>query len=293
MNPFWVTLIFGIGLLLVGIGYSPERFLSPFSRNHGESLKVTSRQRFQRKLRLAGYYDQSPSFFLVGMILAGLVVGFLLGAAISIYLIPLGPVLVSTLVLWHLGSREKNAVARASDEIIPFLRNIEAAVRAQQAAPMAYRRAVEKTKTLRPYLEPSVAQMISGVSFSEALHGTVERLPLRTWSIFVRQMELHERSGGPLADAIASTVRHLDMIIQLQSDARAQYASQAWQMRIITGISVGGTLVFGLLISPDITILLFTTFMGYIALAVGLSVMAGGLWFGRKQLSAIARKLNF
>lgn len=293
MSNLLVTIIFGIGLALVALVYAPKRFTAPFAAPDTDNLKVTARQRFQRKLRLAGYFDRSPTFFFVGMILAGLVVGFLLGAMFSIYLVPLGPIVVTVLVLWHLNMRESNAIARASEEIVPFLRNIEAAVRSQMAPPIAYRRAVEKTKTLRPYLEPSVAQMISGVPFSQALHGTIERLPLRTWAIFVRQIDLNERVGGPLPDALAETVRHLDMIVQLQSDARAQYASQAWQMRIITGISIGGTILFGLLVGRSLTLLLFTTVLGWIALVIGLSVMAFGLWFGRRQLAAIARKLNF
>ncbi len=291
--PIWLTVFLGLGLVLILLHYVPAPFLSPFSSNRDE-MKASVSDRFKRKLRLAGYHYNSPSLFILGIALFSAVIGLLAAAALhTILVLPLGPIIVIAGTFWHLNSRERNAINRASNEIIPFLRNIEAAVRAQMAPPLAYRRAVEKTSTLRRYLEPSIAEMISGVSFSQALKGTTERLPLRTWSIFVRQMELHERAGGPLADALAETVRHLDMIIQLQSDARAQYAAQQMQMRIITLISFGGTAIFGLVIDPSVTAVLFTTLYGFIALFVGLTVMGGGLWFGRKQLHDISRKLNF
>lgn len=116
-------------------------------------------------------------------------------------------------------------MVKVSAEIVAFLRNMESEIKLQQTPVIAYRSAVEKTGTLQTYLEPSVEQMESGVPFLEALRTTLDKLPLRSWSIFVRQMELHERAGGSLADAIASTARHLNMTLRLQGDARTQYAS--------------------------------------------------------------------
>lgn len=292
LSPLALTVLFGIGLLLVVGSYLPEHFTSPFVERQDE-FRVTSIQRFQRKLRLAGYFDRSPSFFLFGMLIVGCVVGFLVAAATGkLILAPLGPVVVTAATLAHLTSRAHNSIIRASAEIVPFLRNIEAAVRSQMAAPIAYRRAVERSNALRPFLEPSVADMISGASFPEALRGTVERLPLKTWAIFVRQMELHERAGGPLAEALAETVKHLDMLVQLQSKARAQYSSQRMQQRIITAVSLGGILLFMLKIDREIASLLWTTPAGWLVLLIGGSIMSFGLWWGRRQLATIAEKLN-
>lgn len=239
-------------------------------------------------------FDQAPSFVLIGLVAASALVGVVFALLASQPLLFVGgPIVVFGYAHFQLLKRQRQFLARASAELVPFLRRIEASVRAGRAAPLAYRQAVLETKTLQRVLMHSADEMAAGATFVEALRGTVHRLPLRMWFVFVRQMEIHEEAGGRLSESLGQTVQQINVMLQLQAQARADYATQARQQNLIVVIVFGALIFFAVAVSPNAVAQLWQTGIGIIASIVGLSLIGGGLWFGRKQLRDIDRRLNF
>lgn len=293
MSPLLVSFLFAIGFALFLLGVVPRRYTRSSFAVFGER-KLRLAGRLSRSLKLAGIYDQAPLFMLVSLIVASLVLGALIMLlAGSPYGILSGPVIVGFTANMYLIGRQRSFLVRASNELVPFLRRVEASVRAGRPVAGAYRDAVAETETLRLALDESAAKMSAGMPFIAALSETTEQLPLRMWIMFVRQLEIHETAGGNLAQAIAQTVTHIDTMLQLQAQARADYANQARQQKLIVLITFAALAVFVVFVNPSAIEKLTRNVLGIGMLCAGLGLILAGLWIGRKTLRDIDRRLNF
>jgi Flp pilus assembly protein TadB len=192
----------------------------------------------------------------------------------------------------YVRERRKRFLERASDELVPFLNRIATAVVSGQPAQQAYLDAVEESTWLRDVLEDSAAKISSGERFSHALLETLPLLPLRMWSVFVRQLELYEEVGGDVGRAIEKSVSQVNSMLQLQAEARADYTVQSWQQRIIILIVLGATLIWGL-IDPSRVSRVISSPVGIGGIVIGLLIIVFGIWFLQKQLKDLERKLSF
>lgn len=271
--------------------YSPIAIGPDFS----SQIKTQSlKDKLQRSLRLAGMYDKTPSVMIIGLVGVTTVVGLVVGVITGNPLVALAAIpIVPAGAHYMLMMRQRQFVVRASDEIVPFLNRIATSVKAGRPVPQAYVQAVEESGELKRILAASAAKITSGARFSDAIVETIDALPLRMWSIFVRQVEAFDSGGGDLATGLEKTIKQINMVLQLNSEARADYATQARQQKLIVIIVIGGIAFFTLSVDPAMMKTLWTTPMGIIGMLVAFAVMGGGMWFSRKQMRDIEKKLNF
>lgn len=278
--------------MLVLLALPGRQRLQLYTPEQQRSLK----ERMSRALHAAGIFDKAPSLVLIALTLASAILGLLLATILgNVYAFIAGPPIVLVSAHLYLLSRQRSFLKRASDEMIPFLNKIATQVKAGKPAQQAYLDAVEESQVLREILEDSAAKISSGARFSHALLETLPLLPLRMWAVFVRQLELYEEAGGDLTTAIETTVSQVNSMLQLQAEARADYAIQAKQQKLILLIIAGGLAGFFFVIPDGTTRVaqLVTTPFGLIGTLIGVGIMAFGLWFLNKQLRDVERKLAF
>jgi Flp pilus assembly protein TadB len=289
-TPLTVTILatsaFAIILLFVLPGRQRLAFYTPERRKRFN-------ERFRERLYAAGIFDQTPSFLFILLLAVSFLLGLFLSILLSsIFAIALGPVIVYALFRFYISRREQVFLEKATDELVPFLNRISTAVIAGQPAQRAYLDAVESSRYLKEPLEDSAARIAAGEKFSQALLGTLPYLPLRMWAVFVRQLELYEDVGGDLSSAIERSVSQINAMLQLQNEARSDYAIQKKQQSLILLIISGAMLLLFLLDSGRI-ISAFTSVIGIIGFIIGGSLIAFGVWFLNKQLRDVERKLSF
>jgi Flp pilus assembly protein TadB len=287
------ALLFSIGLVILVLLALPGRQrLQLFPPERRRSMQES----MARALHAAGVFDKTPGLVLSSLALGSVVLGLLLAVIFgNFYVAIAGPPIVLASTHLYLLSRQRRFIGRASDEMIPFLNRIATQVKGGKPAQQAYLDAVEESKVLREILEDSAAKIASGDRFSHALLETLPLLPLRMWAVFVRQLELYEEVGGDVTTAIETTVTQVNSMLQLQAEARADYAIQSKQQKLILMI-IGAGLAGFFFVIPDgdqKLVALVTTPVGIIGLLAGLSLMAFGLWFLNKQLRDVERKMAF
>ena len=293
ISPVIAAILFAAGIAIL------IAFFAPTTRN--SMLKIDQRrqsliERVQRSLKLAGMPDYTPIFAIVSMLGVTLVVAMILLVLVgSFWIIILAPILV--LISWNIfiRLRQKAFLTRATDELIPFFNRIATGVQAGRPVPQAYVEAVRESNLLREMLDDSAAKITAGATFTDALLETIDTVPLRMWALFVRQLELHDQMGGNLGKALEETISQINEMLQLQAEARADYAAQARQQQIIFIIPLLGLLAFAFLVpgGRELMTPLVTTIPGIIISILGLSVMYAGYWFSGKQLKSIEEKLAF
>ena len=293
ISPVIAAILFAAGIAIL------IAFFAPTTRN--SMLKIDQRrqsliERVQRSLKLAGMPDYTPIFAIVSMLGVTLVVAMILLVLVgSFWIIILAPILV--LISWNIfiRLRQKAFLTRATDELIPFFNRIATGVQADRPVPQAYVEAVRESNLLREMLDDSAAKITAGATFTDALLETIDTVPLRMWALFVRQLELHDQMGGNLGKALEETISQINEMLQLQAEARADYAAQARQQQIIFIIPLLGLLAFAFLVpgGRELMTPLVTTIPGIIISVLGLSVMYAGYWFSGKQLKSIEEKLAF
>lgn len=277
-----------VGLLLVMLAKlrnpMPEQF-EMARRKSGSYAQI------QRRLRRAGLLQTTPGFAVVMVttvttliwLVVLLLTGSLYFGLAAVFLVPLGS-------WFYLVLRERSYLKRASGELVPFLRKIEAQVRAGRLPQAAFAQAVEEAKLLRPPLEDALIQLRLNKPFVEVLRESTTKLPLRSWEQFVRQLEIHAETGGDLAEIITDAVTQINRLIQLQARMRAEYATFAKQQYILVAVSIGvypGLWMMGLL--GELT----GSLTGWAAIGIATTLMFLGVAYGQRSLRDIEQRLEF
>lgn len=289
-TPLITAMIGTLGLAVLVLFALPGRQrLRLFPAERRKSVN----ERFQATLRAAGIGETAPSLLLIVLSFVAAILGIFIGITLgSVFAVLLGPFLVFMATYFYITSRQRRFIAQASDELVPFLNRIATLVVSGKPAQQAYLDAVEDSKYLRDVLEDSAARISSGERFSRALLATLPVLPLRMWAVFVRQLELYEEVGGDVSTAIERSVAQVNTMLQLQAEARADYAVQSWQQRIIIILIAGATGLW-FLSDPDRFLGLFKSPVGIIGGILGIGLILFGVWFLNKQLRDVERKLAF
>lgn len=250
-------------------------------------------QRFRNALVEAGVMEETPALamfmFFLGSLIAGIFAVLLLSSLLAFVL---GPLLVFLFVYTYIRRRQRRFLNKAAEELVPFLNRISTSVTAGKPAQQAYLDAVEESHWLRPILEDSAAQITAGRRFSHALLETLPLLPLRMWAVFVRQLELYEEVGGNVAESIERAVSQVNTMLQLQAEARADYAIQDRQQKIIL-IIISMGMGYWVLTNPSRFLAMLSSTPGLVGMFSGIIVMGLGMWFLNKQLRDVERKLAF
>lgn len=291
MSNLLAALVFSLGITILFIALAPSRAASVFVIAPKER---TMNERIKKSLERAGFKEQTPRFVLFSLGGISFIVGIILSAIAGSFIAAIpAPLLVFAVFHMMLMRRQRLFMVRATNELIPFLNRMLTMVKAKRPIQEAYINAVNESNELKGLLENSAAEITSGRRFSDAILDTREVLPLRMWAVFVRQLELYEKTGGDVAASLEVSVNQINSMLQLQAEAQADFALQAQNQNFIVLVGLGGVLGYMILVDPGALRTLTTTFGGIVGLVLGLSVMAFGIWFGRKQMNDIARKLNF
>lgn len=291
MSNVLAAFLFALGVTLMLIAFAPGPLADVFSR---PPKSKNLQEHLARNLRLAGIFDQTPTFIVIAllgvMLGVGVVLGVLTGSVFgALAAIPLVPGIAHYMLM----TRQRGFLNRASGELGPFLNRIATSTRAGKPVQAAYIEGVEESRELRRILADSAAKMTAGMRFREALVETIPLLPFRMWSVFVRQLEAHDEGGGDLGTAIDDTIKQTNEVLMLHAEARADYATQSKQQKLIVAIAIGGVAFFTVAVDPAIMSTLWTTVAGFFSMAIAGSIMGFGLWFSRKQLRDIEQKQAF
>lgn len=292
MSSTVAATLFAVGVALLILFFAPgalhDSLIEPLK---GRDLK----ERMQRALRLAGIFDKTPTIVFVSLLVVTVCVAIIIAVFIGNIILGIvaAVLVVPTAASFFLMSRQRRFLLRAADEISPFLNRIASATKAGMPVQTAYIQAVEESRHLRPILADSAAKMTAGMRFRDALVETIPLLPFRMWSVFVRQIEAHDEAGGDIGRGLDETVKAANEILLLHAEARANYATQAREQKLVMGVAIGGTLFFIFANGTSNFSLLWTTVAGWFAIIIAACVMAFGMWFTRKQLRDIEKKMSF
>lgn len=292
MNALWFSLAGMVAVALAILALAPERWRSPLAPKR---LRQPLVDRIQTQLKLAGVYDESPTIVLFGALFAGLLLGLIFALVVgTIWIVPAGFFIVYAVGQVMLLGRQRRMTMNYTRELVLLFRRIEAGVRAGQPPSQAYRKAVDDTRFLKRPLGASALMIATGTPFVEALETTLTELPLRSWRMFVGQMRIHDKAGGPkLAKALSTTVDQVNHNLRLQAESRAEYAPQAQQQKAIIGIVAAALVFFSTSIDAATIRLLYTTVAGWVCMFLGLGLIGAGLWFSQRVLRRIEKEISF
>jgi Flp pilus assembly protein TadB len=287
------TLVFCIGVMLCLLQFAPERYRSPIRAIASHSEATVGR--LGKTLGAAGIFNEAPTFIIITAVLSALAIGLIFATLFgNPALLLLGPLIVAAAAWLYLNSRQRTMVKTSGDMLVPFIRHMQSSVMAGVTVAKAYQLAVlDSPPAIRRLLDDSLSEMTTGMPFIEALRRTQTRLPLRMWKIFVRQMEIHDESGGDLAKSMIATVEHIDSMVSLQKLGQAQYASFAVQQKIALGLGVVVVFFFMSRLSYNQLSQLWTNPIGVVGLICGILLIAAGFFVTRRALGAIRTRINF
>lgn len=288
---FAVAFAAGVGLCL--LAFAPDYYRSPLRPLFSPEGSLVTR--FRLMLRSAGIFDQAPSFVLLALGLAAAALGLVSALVIgSVYALAVGPIVVGLATYFFLTSRSRRQTKQTADALVPFIRRMEASVRAGLPTPAAYRDAVgDSAPGLRSVLEDSLSQMATGTPFIEALRSTQEKLPLKMWRLFVSQIEIHDQAGGDISKGLSATVKHIDTMVSMQKMGRAHYASFAMQQKMALLLGAVAVIFFATKLEPEMVKKMWTTPMGWIFLFFGIGLISAGIFTNQRALGKIAKRIDF
>jgi len=292
-SPWFISLFLGIAVLILALFVLPGRQRIDVA---AAGSKLNMREQTQRALHAAGVFDRAPS--IIGLALFGLIVfvGLLLYVFTgSLIYVAFAPFIVLGAAYLNLRGRQRRFLLRANAEMVPFINKVSGLVTAGLPVQTAYVQAVDDSRVLREVLADSAARISAGGNFAEEVVGTISLLPFRMWASFVRQLELYEQVGGQIAKSLEATARQITKMQRLQAEARADFAAQQNQQRIILAIIVlflflavfvmgdGGGAFVRALLSP----------VGLLMILGGVAMMAAGFIFVNHQMREIEKKVFF
>lgn len=292
LSPFLLAVVFALVALIAFFAWSgrvPSFRRSPFEVETPKGPGFY--ERLQVRLRRAGMSETTPGVFLAGIVVptAGVWILLFLWTGNPLNGIILLPIAVAAGFIF-LTLRERSFMRRLSLEMVPFLRRLEAQVRAGRNIQQAFIDAVGDSVLIRQRLEAELLALKLNRPFGEVLRDCQQRIPLRSWSQFIRQIELYHAAGGDIVDLLADTVHQINTLLQLQAELRSEYSKIAKQQYILLFIAIAA---FPALAAAGFLGQLTSSVIGLVALAAAIACMAAGVLYGQRQVKDIERKLDF
>lgn len=243
--------------------------------------KATLEQRVSR----AGL-SVSPRLFLVGCaVFAAMTIGlvYLLNDSL---LVASGAGMVAALGVpnWALSFLTKRRMTKFIDEFPGAVDIIIRGVRAGLPVADCFRMiATDAPEPVRSEFRQIVESQTIGLSVGEATERFAERLPIAETSFFSIVINLQQRSGGNLSEALANLANVLRERKKMKAKIRAMSAEAKASAGIIGSLPfLVGIAVW--LTTPSYIAILFTTNVGNVVIAGGLLWMAIGVVIMKKMI---------
>lgn len=289
-----IVFVFVVALLalLIGALRTPPEDLREQLAKGAHLRRDRTYSGLARKMRRAGFREIGPGalMVIVGLIAAFLVVLVLLFFRSSPWLLIPAVIAPPVILNLYLSGKERSYLRRCLNEMVPFMRKIEAQVRAGQNVQVAFANAVTDTPLYADILSEQVRSLQLNRPFVDVLHDTLEPLPLRAWYQLIQQIEMYATVGGQLEEILSDSANQLNTLLRLQAEIRADYSRierQQYALLVIAVISVLGLWSAGMMST------LMSSTIGWVIIGAALAVMAAGVLFGRRQVKDIERRLDF
>ncbi len=217
---------------------------------------------------------------------------FALAAALVVYilnesaLIALGAGLVAGLGVpnWALGFMARRRIRKFIDEFPGAVDIIIRGVKAGLPVADCFRMiATEAPEPVRGEFRQIIESQTIGLSVAEATERFAERVPVAEASFFSIVINLQQRSGGNLSEALGN----LAQVLRERKKMKAKIKSMSAEAKASAGIIgslpflVGGAVW---LTTPSYMSVLFTTTIGNIVIGAGLLWMAIGVFIMQKMI---------
>lgn len=257
-----------------------------------ESLKEVENQNKKKKLTLEQRIMQAgltwtPQAFLIGSVAFGLLVAFFLFVVNGDIMVVIGGAAVGIFGLpnWLLSFLRKRRISKFIEE---FPGSIDVIIRGVKAGlPVAdcFRViASEGQEPVRGEFRRIIESQAIGLSVGEAVERFAERVPVPEASFFSIVINIQQKSGGNLSEALGNLSRVLRDRKKMKGKVKAMSSEAKASAGIIGSLPflVGGAVY---LTTPSYMMVLFTTNIGKIIIACGLLWMAIGVFIMRKMIN--------
>jgi tight adherence protein B len=257
-----------------------------------ESLKEIEAQNKKKKVTLEQRISQaglswSREAFLIGSVVFGLGLAGLLFVVNGDPLVVLGAAMVGIFGLpnWLLAFLRKRRIAKFIDA---FPGSIDVIIRGVKAGlPVAdcFRViASEGQEPVRGEFRRIIESQAVGLSAGEATERFAERVPVPEASFFSIVINIQQKAGGNLSEALGNLSRVLRDRKKMQGKVKAMSSEAKASAGIIGSLPflVGGAVY---LTTPSYMMVLFTTNIGKVIIVCGLLWMSIGVFIMRKMIN--------
>jgi tight adherence protein B len=257
-----------------------------------ESLKEIEEKSRKKRLDLQQRINQAglswtKNAFLIGSAVFGLFFGFFIFVLNGDPLISAGGVAIGIFGIpnWALSFLRKRRIAKFIDEFPGAIDVIVRGVKAGLPVADCFRViASEGQEPVRSEFKRIVESQTIGLSIGEACERFAENVPIAETSFFSIVINIQQKSGGNLSEALGNLSRVLRDRKKMKGKIKAMSAEAKSSAGIIGSLPflVGGAVY---LTTPSYMMLLFTTNIGKIVVAGGLLWMAIGVFIMRKMIN--------
>lgn len=257
-----------------------------------DTLKEVEAQNKKKRLTLEQRIAQaglswSKTAYMIGSVVFGLLVGFFLFVGSGDVMVAIGGVAVGIFGLpsWTLSFLRKRRITKFIDEFPGAIDIIIRGVKAGLPVADCFRViASEGQEPVRGEFRRIIESQAVGLSAGEAVERFADRVPVPEASFFSIVINIQQKSGGNLSEALGNLSRVLRDRKKMKGKVKAMSSEAKASAGIIGSLPflVGGAVY---MTTPSYMMVLFTTNLGKIIIVCGLLWMAIGIFIMRKMIN--------
>lgn len=257
-----------------------------------ESLKEVEEKNKKKRVDLEQRITQagltwSKQAFIIGSLIFGVVLGFFVFVVNGDPFVAAGAVAVGVFGLpnWVLSFLRKRRIHKFIEEFPGAIDVIIRGVKAGLPVADCFRMiASEGQEPVRGEFRRIVESQTIGLSIGEAVERFAERVPVPEASFFSIVINIQQKAGGNLSEALTNLSRVLRDRKKMKGKVKAMSSEAKSSAGIIGSLPflVGGAVY---LTTPSYMMVLFTTNIGKIIIACGLLWMGIGIFIMRKMIN--------
>lgn len=257
-----------------------------------ESLKEVEEKNRKKRVDLEQRITQagltwSKQAFIIGSVIFGVVLGFFVFVINGDPFVAAGAVAVGVFGLpnWALSFLRKRRINKFIEEFPGAIDVIIRGVKAGLPVADCFRMiASEGQEPVRSEFRRIVESQTIGLSIGEAVERFAERVPVSEASFFSIVINIQQKAGGNLSEALSNLSRVLRDRKKMKGKVKAMSSEAKSSAGIIGSLPflVGGAVY---LTTPSYMMVLFTTNIGKIIIACGLLWMGIGIFIMRKMIN--------
>ncbi len=274
------------GVTSKGADPAKRRKMVADSLKEVEEKNKRKRLTIEQRIAQAGLTWTKP-MFLIGSAVLGLLLGFILLVTNGNMLVAAGAVAVGMFGLpnWGLAFLRKRRINKFVDAFPGSIDVIIRGVKAGLPVGDCFRViASEGQEPVRSEFKRIIESQTIGLTVGESVERFAERVPIAEASFFSIVINIQQKSGGNLSEALGNLSRVLRDRKKMKAKVQAMSSEAKASAGIIGSLPflVGGAVY---ITTPSYMMVLFTTNIGKIIIACGLLWMGIGIFVMRKMIN--------